>query len=483
LKLLSDILYKTDLLQISGTTELMIGSIISDSRLAKSDCLFVAVKGITSDGHDYIQKAIDAGATAIVYQQNIEDFKNNVTYVKVADSSFALGVIASNFYGNPSSFLKLVGVTGTNGKTTIATLLYKLFRNKGFKCGLISTVVNQIDDVSVAAAYTTPDAVELNRLLSEMVAAGCEYCFMEVSSHAIDQERIAGVKFAGGIFTNITHDHLDYHKTFSNYLNAKRTFFDRLDRSSFAITNVDDKNGWIMVQNTAAKRYTYGIKNMADFKGSILEDQKSGLVMQIEGKEVWCKLVGEFNAYNLMAIYACACQLGMDREDALTALSGLEAVEGRFDYVVGKNKITGIVDYAHTPDALENVIRTINKLRKANERLITVVGCGGNRDAAKRPLMASIAASMSDKVVITSDNPRFENADDIIDDMKRGLNPVAEKKVLVVQNRREALKIAVSVAGEGDFILVAGKGHEKYQEIKGVRYPFDDKEILREFLE
>lgn len=483
MKLLSDILYKTDLLQISGSTDRMIESIIYDSRLVKSGSLFVAIKGNTSDGHDYIQKVIDAGATAIVYQQNIEDFQSNVTYIKVADSSFALGVIASNFYGNPSNFLKLVGVTGTNGKTTIATLLYKLFRNKGFKCGLISTVVNQIDDVSIAAAYTTPDAVELNRLLSEMVAAGCTYCFMEVSSHAIDQERIAGVKFAGGLFTNITHDHLDYHKTFSNYLNAKRTFFDRLDRNSFAITNIDDKNGWIMVQNTAAKRYTYGIKNMADFKGSILEDQKSGLVMQIEGKEVWCKLVGEFNAYNLMAIYACACQLGMDREDALTALSGLEAVEGRFDYVTGKNKITGIVDYAHTPDALENVIKTINNLRKANERLITVVGCGGNRDAAKRPLMASIAAAMSDKVVITSDNPRFENADDIIDDMKRGLSPVAEKKVLVVQNRREAIKIAVSVAGAGDFILVAGKGHEKYQEIKGVRYPFDDKEILREFLE
>jgi UDP-N-acetylmuramoyl-L-alanyl-D-glutamate--2,6-diaminopimelate ligase len=482
LKLLSDILYKTDLLQISGTTDREIESIVFDSRQVRQGSLFVATKGLTHDGHDFIEKAIVSGAVAIVCQQMPAKTEFDVTYIQVADSTKALGIMASNFYDNPSASIKLVGITGTNGKTTIATLLYRLFQTAGFKSGLISTVVNKIGEENIPSRYTTPDAIELNKLFSEMVQQGCSHCFMEVSSHAIHQERVAGVKFAGGIFTNITHDHLDYHKTFSEYLNAKKTFFDRLDRNSFALTNADDKNGWVMLQNTSAKKFSYAIKNIADYKGKILEDQISGLVMQIDGRDVWCKLVGVFNASNLMAIYACARLLGIDGDEALTAISALESVEGRFDYFTGRENITGIIDYAHTPDALENVLKTINTLRKFNERIITVVGCGGNRDAAKRPVMATIAASMSDQLIITSDNPRFEDPEAIINDMKKGLDPTGEKKTLVVQNRREAIKVAASLANVGDIILVAGKGHEKYQEIEGVRYPFDDKEILREAL-
>jgi UDP-N-acetylmuramoyl-L-alanyl-D-glutamate--2,6-diaminopimelate ligase len=482
LKLLSDILYKTDLLQISGSTERQINALAFDSREVKPGTLFVAVKGLTHDGHDFIEKATESGASAIVCEQMPGSLNENVCYVQVADSNKALGVIASNFYNNPSSSVSLIGITGTNGKTTIATLLYKLFQNAGEKCGLISTVINKIGEDSLPAKYTTPDAIELNKLLAEMVLAGCRYCFMEVSSHAIHQERIAGVRFAGGIFTNITHDHLDYHKTFKDYLAAKKTFFDRLDRNSFAITNNDDKNGWVMLQNSQARKYSYAIKNMADYKARILEDQISGLVLQIDGKDVWCKLVGDFNASNLLAIYACARQLGMESDEALTAISSLESVEGRFDQFTGRDNITGIVDYAHTPDALENVLKTINKLRKSNGNIITVVGCGGNRDAAKRPLMAAIASSLSDKLILTSDNPRFESPGAIIDDMRKGLDPIAEKKTLVVESRLEAIKVASSIARAEDIILIAGKGHEKYQEIEGVRYPFDDKSILKEAL-
>jgi UDP-N-acetylmuramoyl-L-alanyl-D-glutamate--2,6-diaminopimelate ligase len=469
-------------MQISGTTDREVESITFDSRQVRQGSLFVATKGLTHDGHDFTEKAIASGAVAVVCQHMPVKMEYDVTYIQVADSTKALGIMASNFYDNPSSSLKLVGITGTNGKTTIATLLHRLFQDAGYKSGLISTVVNKIEEENIPSRYTTPDAIELNRLFSEMVKQGCSHCFMEVSSHAIHQERVAGVKFAGGIFTNITHDHLDYHKTFGEYLNAKKTFFDRLDRNSFALTNADDKNGWVMLQNTSAKKFSYAMKNIADYKGKILEDQISGLVMQIDGKDVWCKLVGDFNASNLMAIYACARLLGIDRDEALTAISALESVEGRFDYFTGRKNITGIVDYAHTPDALENVLKTINTLRKSNERIITVVGCGGNRDAAKRPVMATIAASMSDQLIITSDNPRFEDPEAIINDMKKGLDPATEKKTLVVQNRREAIKVAASLANDGDIILVAGKGHEKYQEIEGVRYPFDDKEILREAL-
>jgi UDP-N-acetylmuramoyl-L-alanyl-D-glutamate--2,6-diaminopimelate ligase len=481
-KLLSDILYKADLLQISGSTDLKITSLAFDSREVTTGCLFVAISGLTSDGHNYITQAIEAGAVAVVCQTMPSTLHDHVSYIHVADSMKALGIIASNFYNNPSNKLTLVGVTGTNGKTTVATLLYKLFQRAGYKCGLVSTVVNQIDDHTIPSKYTTPDAIELNSLFARMVHEGCTHCFMEVSSHAIHQERIAGIRFSGGIFTNLTHDHLDYHKTFKDYLNAKKAFFDKLDKSSFALTNSDDKNGWVMLQNTNARKLSYSVKNMADYKGKILEDNISGLVMQIDGREVWCKLVGEFNASNLMAIYGCARELGMENDLALTTISELGSVEGRFDYFTGKDKITGIVDYAHTPDALENVLKTINSTRTSNEKVITVVGCGGNRDAAKRPLMAAIAASMSDSVILTSDNPRFENPETIIMDMKKGLDPVAEKKTLIVQSRLEAIKVAAALAKPGDIILVAGKGHEKYQEIEGVKYPFDDKLVLKEAL-
>ncbi len=482
MKLLSEILYKADLLQITGSTDRAIADLTFDSRKVRSGSLFVAIQGLTSDGHDFISQAIASGALAIVCQKMPEQLDENISYIKVADSNKALGVIASNFYDDPSSKLILLGITGTNGKTTIATLLHKLFQKVGYTCGLISTVCNYVGDEILETSFTTPDAIELNRLFARMVKAGCTHCFMEVSSHAIHQERIAGVSFSGGVFTNLTHDHLDYHKTFKDYLAAKKSFFDKLDKNSFALTNNDDKNGWVMLQNSPAKKVSYAIRNMADFRGKILEDHITGLVMHIDGKEVWCKLVGEFNASNIMAIYACTQLLGMESDEALTALSEMESVEGRFDYFMGRDHITGIVDYAHTPDALENVLKTIASLRKTNEKIITVVGCGGNRDASKRPIMAAIAASLSDKVILTSDNPRFENPETIIEDMKKGLDPVVEKKSLVVLSRMEAIKVASALAKTGDIILVAGKGHEKYQEIEGVKYPFDDKLLLKEAL-
>jgi UDP-N-acetylmuramoyl-L-alanyl-D-glutamate--2,6-diaminopimelate ligase len=483
LKLLSEILYKCELIEIEGSTGIAIDGITFDSRKVKDGDLFVAVRGLTSDGHDFISQALENGAVAVVCEDLPEHRSEEVSFVKVARSRKAMARIAANFYDNPSERIKIIGVTGTNGKTTIATLLHNLFSSLGYKTGLISTISNKIGEKENTAVYTTPDVIALNALFAQMAEEGCSHCFMEVSSHAIHQERVADVKFSGGIFTNITHDHLDYHNTFRDYINAKKAFFDNLPRESFAITNNDDKNGQVMLQNTVAKKYSYGLKNMADYHGKIVENLITGLVMQIDGREVWCKLVGEFNASNLMAIYSCCRLLGIESDEALTALSSLNPVEGRFDYFLSKGQVMGIVDYAHTPDALENVLSTIKKLRKGTETLITVVGCGGNRDAAKRPLMASISASYSDKVIITSDNPRFEEPEAIIEDMKKGLDPVSVKKALTVVNRREAIKVASAMAKEGDIILVAGKGHEKYQEIKGVRHHFDDKEILKETLD
>ena len=479
---LSEILYKCDLLEISGSTDVAIQSLEEDSRKVVPGTLFIAVKGLTSDGHAFIQRAIEAGAVAVVCQQMPQVLHPDIVYVRVSDTSKALAQLAANFYDNPSEKIKIVGITGTNGKTTIATLLHKLFGSMGVKCGLVSTICIRIGSEEMPSAYTTPGAIELNRIFATMVENQCEYCFMEVSSHAVHQNRVAGIRFAGGIFTNLTHDHLDYHQTFRNYLEAKKAFFDSLDKSSFAITNADDRNGHIMLQNTRARKYSYGLKNMADYHGKVVDNLITGLVMHIEGREVWCKLVGEFNAANIMAIYACCRLLGVEADEALTALSSLDPVEGRFDYFISQGQVMAIVDYAHTPDALENVLATIQKLRKGTENLITVVGCGGNRDAAKRPLMAAIAASYSNKLILTSDNPRFEEPEAIIEDMKNGLDPVGLRKTVAVLNRAEAIKAAAAMAQPGDIILVAGKGHEKYQEIKGVRYPFDDKMILKEVL-
>ena len=482
MKLLSDILYKCELLEISGSTAIEVKDIIHDSRKVTKGSLFLALKGLTSDGHNFISASVDSGAVAVICSRIPDQKKKEVTYVKVADTAASMAQIAANFFDNPSERLKVVGVTGTNGKTTIATLLYQLFVNAGYKCGLISTILNKSDDEVIPAAYTTPDTIELNRLFASMLKKGCEYCFMEVSSHAIHQKRVEGVKFYGGIFTNLTHDHLDYHKTFKEYLTTKKTFFDTLGNKAFALTNSDDKNGAVMLQNTVARKYSYGLKNMADYKGKVTENLLSGLVMQIEGREVFCRLVGEFNASNLMAIYACSRLLGLEADEALMALSHLAPVEGRFDFFISDRNITGIVDYAHTPDALENVLKTISGLRTGKEKVITVVGCGGNRDAEKRPAMAAIASNFSDTVILTSDNPRFEEPVAIIEDMKKGIEFTAAKKTLVIENRKEAIKTAAAIAGEGDLILVAGKGHEKYQEIKGVRYPFDDKYELKKAL-
>ena len=482
MKLLSEILYKCELIEIEGSTDIAIDGITFDSRKVKDGDLFIAVHGLTSDGHDYIVQAIEKGAVAVVCEKFPAERSDVVSFIKVAQSRKAMARIAANFYDNPSERIKIIGITGTNGKTTIATLLHNLFNSLGYTTGLISTISNKIGDKENASAYTTPDVIALNALFAQMAEEGCSHCFMEVSSHAIHQERVADVKFSGGIFSNITHDHLDYHNTFHDYIIAKKAFFDHLPKESFALTNSDDKNSQVMLQNTAAKKYSYGLKNMADYRGKIVENLITGLVMQIEGRDVWCKLVGEFNASNLMAIYACCRLLEIESDEALTALSSLDPVEGRFDYFISTGQVMGIVDYAHTPDALENVLNTIKKLRKGTETLITVVGCGGNRDVVKRPLMASISASYSDKVILTSDNPRFEEPETIIEDMKKGLDPVSIKKAVSVVNRHEAIKVASALAKKGDIILVAGKGHEKYQDIKGIKLPFDDKKILKETL-
>ncbi len=482
MKNLSDILYRCNLQEVVGDTNIKISHIELDSRKIKPEGLFVAIRGTNTDGHLYIEQAIKNGAVAIIGENIPENLPNNITRIKVADSSKALGHIASNFYDNPSSKLKIIGITGTNGKTTIATLLHKFVSNIGIKSGLISTVINYIGDKKTPADFTTPDAIELNKLFSEMVKNDCEYCFMEVSSHAIHQNRIEGVSFDGGVFTNISHDHLDYHKSFNEYLKTKKRFFDNLSNNAFALTNIDDKNGKIMLQNTEAKKYTYSLKSIANFKGKVIENLVSGLQIQIDSIDVWCKLVGEYNAYNLIAIYGTAVLLGFEKNAILTSLSELESVEGRFDYFVNDNKVMAIVDYAHTPDAIKNVLSAIDRMRTRNENVITVVGCGGNRDNKKRPLMAKIAAEFSDKIILTSDNPRYEEPETIIEQMEHGLDPVEKKKTINIVDRYQAIKTACSLSEKGDIIFVAGKGHEKYQEIKGEKKPFDDKKILKEFL-
>ncbi|MGN6640600.1 MAG: UDP-N-acetylmuramoyl-L-alanyl-D-glutamate--2,6-diaminopimelate ligase [Mucilaginibacter sp.] len=478
MKYLSDILNGLAFTELQGSADMEISAIVFDSRKVVPGCLFVAVRGTISDGHDYMEQAVSKGAVAVICEELPAHVTGEVDFFMVANSAVALGIVAANFYDNPSSKLRLVGVTGTNGKTTIATLLYKLFRDLGYKCGLLSTVENQIDGQVVSATHTTPDPVALNELLSEMVDKGCDYCFMEVSSHAVVQHRIEGLKFTGAIFSNLTHDHLDYHKTFANYRDAKKAFFDGLPKNAFALTNADDKNGPVMLQNTAAHKKTYSLKNMADYRAKIVENQFSGLQLNIDGEEVWFKLVGEFNAYNLLAVYAAAMLLEQDKAKVLTSLSRLSGAEGRFDYVVSPNKIIGIVDYAHTPDAVKNVLTTIHDVRKGKEKVITVIGCGGDRDKTKRPIMAKTACEWSDKVILTSDNPRSEDPAQIIKEMEAGVPAEYRKNTMSIVDRREAIKIACNLAGPGDIILVAGKGHEKYQEIKGVRNHFDDKEEL-----
>ncbi|MBL4624905.1 MAG: UDP-N-acetylmuramoyl-L-alanyl-D-glutamate--2,6-diaminopimelate ligase [Flavobacteriales bacterium] len=478
MKLLKDILYKAGIDEVVGSTNAAIEKICFDSRSVTKLSLFVAVPGTQVDGHDFIDQAVEDGAVAIVCETLPAQLNSKITYVVVADCSRALGFIASNFYENPSEEIKLVGITGTNGKTTTATLLYDLFTSLGYKVGLLSTVRNMIGNEEVPASHTTPDSLQLNALLMEVVGKGCTHCFMEVSSHAIDQNRIAGLSFDGAVFTNITHDHLDYHKTFDAYITAKKTFFDGLSDDAFALVNADDSRGSVMVQNCKAKKYTYALKTMADYKCRIIENQFDGLVLSIDNSEVWTKLIGSFNAYNLLTIYAVSTLLGEEKMDVLTSLSKLVSVEGRFEYFKTENSITGIVDYAHTPDALKNVLKTINDIRTGNEQVIAVVGCGGDRDADKRPKMAGIACELATKVVFTSDNPRSEDPSMIIEDMQKGVEPQYFKKTLSITDRKEAIKAASAMATEGDIILIAGKVHEKYQEIKGEKLPFDDMETL-----
>ncbi|MBQ21244.1 MAG: UDP-N-acetylmuramoyl-L-alanyl-D-glutamate--2,6-diaminopimelate ligase [Flavobacteriales bacterium] len=481
-KLLKDILYKTGIEELVGNTNIAIDKICFDSREVEDASLFVAVVGTATDGHQYINQTIEKGAVAIVCEQFPEQLHDGITYVRVKNSAAALGIIAANFYDNPSNELKLVGITGTNGKTTTATLLHELFMQLGYQVGLLSTVVNKIGNEAIPSTHTTPNAVELNKLLRKMVEAGCDYCFMEVSSHAIHQHRVTGVAFSGAVFTNITHDHLDYHKTFDEYIKAKKMFFDMLPENAFALVNKDDKNGMVMLQNTKAKPYTFALKSAADYTARILESGFSGMMLHIDKNEVWTKLIGGFNVYNLLSIYAVAVLLEQDKLNTLTAISNLNAVEGRFQYIKSQDNISGIVDYAHTPDALKNVLGTISEIRTNNETVITVVGCGGDRDKAKRPLMAQIACEYSNKVILTSDNPRTENPEHIINDMKAGVEPQHYKKVLSITNREEAIKTACMLAESNDIILVAGKGHEKYQEINGEKFPFDDLEILKKNL-
>jgi UDP-N-acetylmuramoyl-L-alanyl-D-glutamate--2,6-diaminopimelate ligase len=481
---LQDILYKVSIRSVHGELNRTVDNLQTDSRLAGPDSLFIAIKGTHMDGHGFIPQVIAAGTTLIVCEDLPADFRPGITYIQVESTAAAAGIIAHNFYGQPTEKLQLVGVTGTNGKTTIATLLYKLFTALGYKCGLLSTVQNQVAERIVPATHTTPDSLHLNALLKEMVDAGCTHAFMETSSHAIHQQRIAGLRYAGGLFSNITHDHLDYHKTFDEYIRVKKSFFDALPSDAFAISNADDKRGGVMLQNTGARKYFYSLHNMAEFKGRILENNLTGLVMTVNDQEVHFRLIGEFNAYNLLAVFGAAVCLGESRQEILRCLSTLSGAEGRFDYIVSpKQRIIGIVDYAHTPDALINVLATIQKLRKGNERIITVVGCGGDRDKTKRPLMGAAACEYSDKVIFTSDNPRSEDPEQIIRDIEAGLNTAAKRKYMSITDRKEAVRTALNLAAAEDILLVAGKGHEKYQEIKGVKYPFDDKQLLLEFYE
>jgi len=481
-RLLNDILTNVKVSEVSGTLELSIEGVNFDSRLVARGDVFVAVAGVHVDGQQYIGAAIEKGAVAVVCQNIPEGFGGVATFIKVADPGEALGLMASAFFEEPSSKMKVVGVTGTNGKTTTVFLLYQLFNALGYKSGLLSTIENRIGNQIIKSSHTTADALQINQNLKIMADQGCEYCFMEVSSHAIDQNRIAGLKFHGAVFTNITHDHLDYHLTFENYIKAKKKFFDLLPASAFALVNTDDKNGMVMLQNTSAKKVTSAIKSVADFKAKIIENRFDGLELRINGKDIWSKLVGTFNAYNLLAAYSVAILDGQNEEEVLTALSGLNPVEGRFQVVPSNNGIVAIVDYAHTPDALKNVLQTINDVRVGDEQIITIIGAGGDRDKLKRPVLAKVACQMSDKVILTADNPRTEDPEIILDEMEAGLDAILKRKAVRISNRREAIKTACMIAVKGDIILVAGKGHETYQEIKGVRHHFDDREILTEFL-
>ncbi len=478
---LQDILYKVNIRSVYGNMETVIDSLQTDSRKVNAGACFIAIKGYSLDGHAYIEKAIGNGAVAIIAEKLPDNRRDDITWVEVENSAVAAGYMANNFYNAPSSRMKVVGVTGTNGKTTIATLLFKLFSGLGYTCGLISTVQNQVGDKVIPATHTTPDALSLHAMMQEMLEHGCSYVFMECSSHAIHQHRIAGLHFAGAVFSNITHDHLDYHKTFDEYIKVKKSFFDGLPSDAFAISNADDKRGIVMLQNTHARKYLYSLKTLAEFKGKILENGITGLLMIINDQEVHFRMIGEFNAYNLLAVYAAAVCLGGDRQRVLQVMSNLTGAEGRFDYMIsGQDKIIGIVDYAHTPDALLNVLATIKKLKQGYEKIITVVGCGGDRDKTKRPVMAQVACEHSDRVVFTSDNPRTEDPMAILKDMEEGLQLSQRKKYTIIPDRKEAIKTAIDIAGAEDIVLVAGKGHEKYQEINGVKYPFDDKEVLGE---
>ena len=479
---LRDILYRVHITSTYGAMNVEVKGICFDSRKVQPGFLFVAIKGTQSDGHTYVDTVINAGATTVIVEKLPENISEKATYVTVKDSAKALGIIAANFYGNPSEKLKLVGVTGTNGKTTVATLLFKLFSSLGYKCGMLSTVVNRIVDKEILATHTTPDPIQINELLVQMLEAGCTHCFMEVSSHAAAQGRIEGLKFTGALFTNITHDHLDYHRTFESYIRAKKIFFDGLSSDAFALVNVDDKRGMVMLQNCKARKQTYGLKKMADFKAKIVTNSIIGLELEIGERNVWFKLIGDFNAYNLLAVFGAASLLGEDPEMVLLKLSSLTGASGRFELVMPGSKFTAIVDYAHTPDALKNVLETIEHFRTGSEQVISIVGCGGDRDKSKRPLMAAIACKYSNKVIFTSDNPRSEDPMQIIREMQQGVSPSDVKKTLVMVDREEAIKTACMMAKEKDIILVAGKGHENYQEIKGVKHPFDDKEVLTRML-
>lgn len=480
--ILKEIIYKVAIEAVKGSTDIAINKMEFDSRKIEANDVFVAIRGTISDGHDFIETAIWNGAIAVVCDSLPENITKGITYIQVKDTNKALAFMAANYFENPSEKLKLVGITGTNGKTTIASLLYQLFKKAGFKVGLLSTVKILVDDLEYKATHTTPDSITINHYLKEMIDAGVEYCFMEVSSHGIHQKRTEALQFVGGIFTNLTRDHLDYHPTFAEYRDVKKSFFDNLPKTAFALSNIDDKNGQVMLQNTAAKKLTYALKSYADYKAQILENQLSGLLLKINGNEVWVKLIGTFNAYNLLAIYGTAIQLGMESLEVLRLLSDLESVSGRFQFIVSNSNITAIVDYAHTPDALENVLKTINDIRTKNEQLITVVGCGGSRDKGKRPIMAGIATELSDKVILTSDNPRNEDPEVIINEMEQGIAPQNYKKSLSITDRKQAIKTACQLAQPNDIILIAGKGHETYQEVRGVRHDFDDMKTVTELL-
>jgi UDP-N-acetylmuramoyl-L-alanyl-D-glutamate--2,6-diaminopimelate ligase len=482
MKPLKDILFGVSLTAVSGSTGVMVNTICFDSRKVAEDSVFVAIKGTLTDGHKYIDKAIAAGANSIVCENLPGDLINNITYVEVLDANQALAIMASNFYDNPSKNLKLVGVTGTNGKTTVSSLLYQLFKKAGYKVGLLSTIRIMVDNEEFPTSHTTPDAMTINHYLSLMNEAGVEFCFMEVSSHGIHQKRTEGLVFEGAIFTNLSHDHLDYHKTFAEYRDTKKKLFDDLPKRAFALTNIDDKNGLVMLQNTAAKKYTYALKSYADYRAQVLENQFNGQLLKIDDNDLWTRLIGHFNAYNILAIYATADLLGLEKLETLRLLSELENVDGRFQYYISKERITAIVDYAHTPDALKNVLETINTLRTGNENVITVVGCGGDRDRSKRPVMGHIASAMSSKAIFTSDNPRSEPPLIIIEEMEAGVEPQNLRKVLSIENRNQAIKTACQLAVPNDIILVAGKGHETYQETNGERVDFDDFKIIKEVL-